>query len=673
MKKIIFLSFILSLISSIALADNININPVVVTGNREPQKLSNVMTSVSVITKEDIEREQPQDIGTILQNEPGIEVVRSGGLGAQTSIFMRGSESHSVLVLVDGLPFSDQVNNTIQLENIPISLVDKIEILRGNASALYGPGAAGGVIQIFTKNSLNTGAYGSISYGSRNTQNYVSGYGGKFNDTTFNISVNHQQTDGFATLNPNQNYSDGSSGGNISNPTKNVFYSNNLSANIVQMIRPGHEIGFKILASELNSTIDASSNINELPPYTNSPAGPNGGSAYSYDYLEEQNSKNILSQIYLKDAINNSWNSEITLGSSNIVTRTNWNSYDITGVPLSFFTTHQNNLNWVNNFILNQNQTILLGFQTQQTKAFSSNAYFGESPFQAERSLNSIFSGYTGKFDQVGVQMNARYDATNTGQSSASGLGGVSYDLTDHLKIAGNISNAFVLPTPYQLDSGAAMGGNKNLMPELDKSQEISLQYSDSHSLIRAVIFNRDTKNLIAAGTNYAPGCTSEMIGLGECSHQLTNIAKAETNGMEFSAKTMINKITLKASATFQDPVNKTYDTQLIRRAKDFGSFEISYPIESYTIGSQIFLTSSTPDIPIYEPCPPGQISCVKNPGYSVTNLFVSYKYDNNWSAKLRVENLFNKSYETAYGYNTPGLGAFLTLQYSPGTSKETK
>jgi len=140
---------------------------------------------------------------------------------------------------------------------------------------------------------------------------------------------------------------------------------------------------------------------------------------------------------------------------------------------------------------------------------------------------------------------------------------------------------------------------------------------------------------------------------------------------MELSAKTMINKITLKASATFQDPINKTYDTQLIRRARDFGSFEISYPIESYTIGSQIFLTSSTPDIPVYEYCP--QYSCVKNAGYSVVNLFTSYKYDDNWSAKLRIENLFNKSYETAYGYNTPGLGAFLTLQYSPGTSKETK
>ena len=99
-----------------------------------------------------------------------------------------------------------KVNNTIQLENIPISLVDKIEILRGNASALYGPGAAGGVIQIFTKSGASRGFYGSISYGSRNTQNYLFGYGEKFNDTTFNISLNRQQTDGFATLNPSQNY-----------------------------------------------------------------------------------------------------------------------------------------------------------------------------------------------------------------------------------------------------------------------------------------------------------------------------------------------------------------------------------------------------------------------------------------------------------------------------------
>jgi vitamin B12 transporter len=541
--------------------------------------------------------------------------------------------------------------------------VDKIEILRGNASALYGPGAAGGVIQIFTKNSLNTGPYGSMSYGSRNTQNYLFGYGGKFNDTTFNASFNHQQSNGFPSMNPKQNNID-VNGNNIANPANSPYFANSFSVNISQLIGPGHEIGLSILGSEISSTIDA--NFNDSNPT-------------AYDYLQKQDSKTVLSQIYLKEAITSYWNSNLTLSASNVVTRNNHNSIDydngtnnISGEPIGYFTTHQNNLSSINDFIITPNQTVLLGIQTQQTNIYTSDIYFGQNPLQAERTLNSIFSGYTGKFNALGIQLNGRYDRTNTRQSATTGLAGISYELTSHFKITGNISNAFILPTPYQLYSGAAMGGNRNLVPEYDNSQEISFQYADKDTLFRAVMFNRDTKNLIAAGSTYASTC-SQVEGPDYCSFaQLENISKAKTDGIELSAKKNFDRIMLKASATFQDPRNETNNSQLIRRSKKFGNVEMNYSIQKYTIGGQIFMTGPTTDILVLSICEPSS-PCVKNSGYSIVNLFASYKYDDNWSTKVRVENLFNKSYETAYGYNTPGLGAFLTLQYSPGTSKETK
>ncbi|MCF8186883.1 MAG: TonB-dependent receptor plug domain-containing protein, partial [Sulfuritalea sp.] len=151
MKKIVLFGLFISTLSSLSFADNIEINPVVVTSSRQEQRLSDVMTSVSVITRADIDRLNPQDIVSAIQGEPGIEFVRLGGLGLQTSIFMRGSKSSQVLVLVDGLMVSDEFTNSMPIQNIPIDQVDKIEILRGNASALYGPRASGGVIQIFTK------------------------------------------------------------------------------------------------------------------------------------------------------------------------------------------------------------------------------------------------------------------------------------------------------------------------------------------------------------------------------------------------------------------------------------------------------------------------------------------------------------------------------------------
>ena len=150
MKKSILFALYLSIFSLSLFAEDIDLNPIVVISNRQEQRLSDVMTSVSVITRQDIERLQPHDIGSILQGQPGIEIVRAGGLGMQTSIFMRGTNSSQVLVLVDGMKVTDEFSNATPLQNIPIGQVDRIEILRGNASALYGPRAMGGVIQIFT-------------------------------------------------------------------------------------------------------------------------------------------------------------------------------------------------------------------------------------------------------------------------------------------------------------------------------------------------------------------------------------------------------------------------------------------------------------------------------------------------------------------------------------------
>jgi len=111
MKKIILFALYLSIFSLSLFAEDIDLNPIVVISNRQEQRLSDVMTSVSVITRQDIERLQPHDIGSILQGQPGIEIVRAGGLGMQTSIFMRGTNSSQVLVLVDGMKVTDEFSN----------------------------------------------------------------------------------------------------------------------------------------------------------------------------------------------------------------------------------------------------------------------------------------------------------------------------------------------------------------------------------------------------------------------------------------------------------------------------------------------------------------------------------------------------------------------------------
>jgi vitamin B12 transporter len=638
MKKIILIALTLNIFSSSLFAEDVNLNPTVVVGSRQKQRLSDVMTSVSVITRQDIERLQPQDIGSILQGQPGIEIVRSGGLGMQTSIFMRGANSSQVLVLVDGMKVTDEFSNATPLQNIPIGQVDHIEILRGNASALYGPRAMGGVIQIFTKSGGNTsGPYGSVSYGSRNTKNITGGYSQKFNDTLFNISLNHQETDGYATRNPAQNdtYS-------IANPTKNAYNSNSMSMNLSKIIIPGQEIGIKILGSKFDIFSDAGFDY-----FSNGVAdGVNG--------MNKLRSNNISSQLFMKNQINDFWNSTMTYGVSNMSNRNDYNFNQ--RQPIGTYQTSQKDFSWLNDFVINNNQTLLLGLQSNQIKTKDEDTFFGIAKFEGSRVINSFLAGYTGKFDAIGLQLNIRHDNTNKGEDATTGLSGLSYDINPQWKWAGNISNAFSAPTSAQLNN-IGSGGNPNLKAEKSNSMETSLQYMDSKKTLRVVLFDRETTNLIEAS-----GPVINIVN----TRRLENTAKSSNNGVEISGQAILDSFIFKASATFQDPINKATNSQLQRRAENFGSFEIGYAFDKYKIGSQAFFSSSTPDLPLGIACPATTPLCRTNAGYAIANLYGSYTYDKNWSVSLNIENVFDKTYQKNYGFNTPGFGAFLNVQYSP-------
>ena len=136
---------------------------------------------------------------------------------------------------------------------------------------------------------------------------------------------------------------------------------------------------------------------------------------------------------------------------------------------------------------------------------------------------------------------------------------------------------------------------------------------------------------------------------------------------MEISAKTLIYDITFKMSATFQNPIDASTNARLKRRAKEFGSFELSYPINKFTLGSQMLISGNALDTSF------ATGTNTFNSGYALVNLFAKYKLDENWSANLRVENLFDRSYQVVNGFNTPGFGTFVSIQYIPLNSENSK
>ena len=129
---------------------------VVVTANRTEQRVQDALPATTLITRADIERAQAPDLPTLLRQVTGLEVTQSGGAGTVSSAFIRGAESRHTLVLIDGVPVNNLNFGTAALEHLPVADIERIEVVRGNVSSLYGSAALGGVIQIFTREGGRT-------------------------------------------------------------------------------------------------------------------------------------------------------------------------------------------------------------------------------------------------------------------------------------------------------------------------------------------------------------------------------------------------------------------------------------------------------------------------------------------------------------------------------------
>jgi vitamin B12 transporter len=608
------------------------INPIVVSGNTFDQPLSEVMPSVSVISREDIDRLNPQDMMTILQGEPGIDVFRNGSVGSPISVFLRGSSSPQFLLLIDGVRMGDEGTGISGIEYIPMSQIDHIEILRGNASALYGSKASGGVIQVFTKGAKGlNGPNAEVSYGSRNSISTSAGYGVADDSWKASIQLTHQQGDGYSSVNLNQYPG--------TNAEKNNYQFDSISANISKQIATSQELGAKLFYTQNNYKY-------------NNPVGVNLGGPDTGLYSVENRMQTV--QAYSQNEITNNWLSKLTIANSRMNSTTNYltkdndfllNYYGVSPFPNPYLKgqTESNDYQWRNEFHLGKAQQIIAGAELN-TIQYNYQSLYDQST--GDRKQVSFFGGYSAKYDRIGVQLNVRNDQLSNQdqkQTANTGLFGLSYDLTSSLKWTTSVSNAFNAPTVYQLYSSNY--GNPSLKPEKANSMEMGLQYLQENTLIKVVAFQSKYQDLI----------TSDPAN----NFQYINVNQASIKGLEASLKSKWMGNYVQLGLTFQNPTNDDDGTQLIGRSKSFGSVDVSRKIEKWTLGSQVIAVSS-------RTYPDDFGTQVTSGGYTLMNLYGGYQFDKNWSTRLRIDNLFNRDYQNAFGYNTPKVGAFLTLRYQP-------
>ncbi|HMK13835.1 MAG TPA: TonB-dependent receptor [Burkholderiales bacterium] len=584
---------------------------VVVTAARVPQQASQSLQPVTVITSDEIAESGQQTLVEVLQSRAGLEITSTGGFGQPSGVFMRGANSNQTLVLIDGLRVDSATTGATALENIPLNQIERIEIVPGPLSSLYGSEAIGGVIQIFTKSAKYApGASLSAGYGSFNTRSVSGGINTRYNDTDFSLNAGYFISGGFDATKPSIDAPGTPPAFQIHNPDSDDYHNSNYSLKLAQHFTTDHEFGLTAFQSFGNTRFDSGPSTDDINRQTLS--------AFS---------------LYSRNQLTTKWQSLLRIGMGR-------DNQDISGAFPGFFRTTQPQLTWQNSFSLSGG-SLIAGFEYLDQKLASN------TPYNAtQRDIRSVFGGYVGEFGPHGVQLNVRNDDNSQFGNQTTGSVGYGYRLNPYLRLRASGGTAFKAPTFNDLYFPGF--SNPNLQPEHSRSYETGVDASVGEHQLRLIYFdNRITDLIILVPDPNTFTFTPE------------NVNEARINGGEISYQGSFAGFVTNMHITVQNPVNSLTGQQLQRRAKQYGSFIVNRNLGPLKIGAELVTSSERFDSANEDPT-------TRLPGYALYNLTVNYALAREWSFNLRWNNIFNRNYQLVQNFNTAGSNVFFALRYEP-------
>ncbi|MEN3297158.1 MAG: vitamin transporter [Burkholderiales bacterium] len=585
--------------------------PVVVTATRTPQIAKEVLSDNIIITSEEIAKSGQRSLTDLLQRQRGIEISRNGGPGTNASVFVRGANNKQTVVLVDGVRVVSTTTGEANWSAIPLSQIDRVEVVYGPLSSLYGADAVGGVIQIFTKQGEGapapTVSVGAGSYGTYNAETGISGSAGGFK---YSLRAAHEESDGFSARKPiriSRTRPD------VYNQDADGYTNDSASGRLGVELAKGHEVGFTFLHSRLDSQYDLSARFD--------------------DRLEQ---KVATYAAYARNQLLPYWNSHFQVSQSTD------DSTNITAGGRSGIDTAQKQISWQNGFTLRN--TDLLQLIVEQRKEEAQSVALLQP---RTRTTDSVAAAYQLRQGAHLAALSVRND--DSSQFGSHTTGGVSYGyrVTSALRANASYATSFRAPTFNELYfPGFGVPSNK---PEKGKNAEVGLHYDNGVSQYSAVYYhNRLSDMLVNADVcpitpaDYPFGCAF-------------NVNKALLKGVSLGASTKVGSFSLRTSLDFQDPKDETTNKQLIRRAKQHGTLGVDYNAGATSTGAELIFSGKRFD---------DVNNSTRLGGYSLLNLHASYDFARNWSLFGRWNNVLDKKYELAGGYNTAGSNVFVGVRY---------
>ncbi len=498
----------------------------VVTATRVAQPLSDVVADVSIIDRAQIERSGAVGVADLLKRLPGVEITRNGGLGASTGVFLRGAESRFTAVYIDGVRIDSQATGGAAWEAIPLALIDRIEVLRGPAAAVYGSDALGGVIQFFTKSGEEGFApYAGFGVGTYSTRKLDAGFSGASGAFDYAIGLAHEKSDGF-----NARPIAGQ------NPDKDGYRNKSANIRLGFQAHSSQRFEASYLTSDGNSGYDNSLGVDDRNLHKLETLGLNWQARWT-----------------------EAWSTHLSVTESK-------DRYETT--PSPYLTeTRLRGYTFFNEVRLGEH---LLTAALERKEDHLKNA-----PIDQGRSQNALALGYGFSHQAHTVQLNMRHDKDSEFGGKTTGSAAYAYAFTPAWRGTASVGTAFRAPTLYQRFS---VYGVPTLVPESSRNVELGLRWAQGASSAALVAYRNKVDNLITfagAGTCASPfGCYS-------------NTARAEYSGATLSATHAMNGVNLAASLDVQNPRDVATGKSLARRSKQHATLSADTRVANWQLGAE--------------------------------------------------------------------------------------
>ena len=577
---------------------------VVTSAARTSQVVTDALNSTTLITRADIESATVTDLAGLLRQQSGVIVRQNGPTGNLSQVSLRGGDTKQTLILVDGVPLNNLSFGSATLEQIPLSLIDRVEIVRGNVSALYGSQATGGLVQIFTRKAqMGQQAEVRFAIGSHG-QKQASAQVSTGNDKVqLSAGLAHEQAKAVSARNAA-----------VANPDKDGYRNN--SGNLSVRFTPNERNEFGVKFYQTNGYND----YDELF---------GGTSAIHY-----QKAKTEQLTAYSNNQLMSNWSSQLIL-SQGVTDAENTSISSFAPFVTNDKTTTQS-ISWQNQIDLNVGKLIAGVSHTHQTIK-NGNTYTVNNFSKNKRDTNSIWLGYNLDQNRHHLQLNGRWDKLSDFGHYETGAINYGYDVTPELKVFAGYSNGFTAPSFWDL-YGSSWASNKNLKVEKAQYAQAGVQYDRQKYGTRVTLYHNKYKNRIYLDSAYIP-----------------QNADSRAKGVEWHSWYADRGWNVDFGLTYQDVQFAQTKERWLRQPRVLANVSLGKTWKQWQAQADWTVQGNMKDV-----------SNKTVAGFGVLNTSLFYSPRKDLKLGLTVGNVVDRKYEPIAGYNAMPRNFLFSVNYKP-------